>query len=168
MSVKRIFVICCCLLPLVAACASDNSMSNNDSGDGMLLLGARLDGMNATGGPTGIRYQVSMASVKNLSTGKVYGVTLDDNHGLAQIPAGTYCFNSITPKNGSALVYCGKPYFTLAPHKIMVTGYFVFGVDFANNTQYTLNQAMLDKQGLFNSLSKTEVKTLEDFDSAKD
>jgi len=132
MSLKPIFISCCCFLPLLLGCAADNAMDNGDSGNSMLVIGAQLDPMNPNGDVYGNPYLVSAISVKNLDTGRVYGMALDDNHAIAQLPAGTYCLNSLRPENSSPLVYCGKPFFTLAPHKIVVAGYFVFAIDYSD------------------------------------
>lgn len=166
MSIKPVLLACCVSL-LVAGCASDNSIESAAAGNGMLVIGAQLDPMNPNGDVYGNPYLVSAISVKNLDTGRVYGMALDDKHAIAELPPGTYCFNSLTPQGSSPLVYCGKPFFALAPHKILVTGYFVFGMDHSNNS-YTLHKVFVDKQGLFNRLSKTEVGSLENFDGTKD
>jgi len=163
MSIKPV-LLACCVLPLLAGCASYDSMESAASGNGMLVIGAQLNPMNPSGDTYGNPYVLNAISVKNLDTGQVYGMVLDANHAIAELPAGTYCIYSLKPENSSPLVYCGKPYFALTPHKITVTGYFYFGMDYSDNT-YTLNRAFVDKQGLFNRLSKAEVKTLENFDA---
>jgi len=38
----------------------------------------------------------------------------------------------------------------------------------AADHHYTLSDALIDKQALFNQLSKTELKSLENFDGEKD
>lgn len=167
MSLKPIFIGCCCLLPLLFGCAADNAMDNNDSGNSMLVIGAQLKPMNPVGDVYGEPYLVSTVSVKNLASGQVYDMALDSGHAVAELPAGSYCFNSLRPENSSPLVYCGKPFFTLAPHKIVVAGYFVFAIDYSDHN-YTLSNALIDKQALFNQLSKTELKSLENFDGEKE
>ncbi|MGH8402484.1 MAG: hypothetical protein ACRESO_03630, partial [Gammaproteobacteria bacterium] len=78
-----------------------------------------------------------------------------------------YCLNGISPENSSVLIYCGQPFFSLTPRKIMVAGYFIFAINHADHS-YMLSDSFVDKQGLFNQLSKSEVKTLENFGGAKD
>ncbi|MGA9853277.1 MAG: hypothetical protein WBR15_10135 [Gammaproteobacteria bacterium] len=163
MSPKLFFIGCCCLLPMLVACSDDTFIEHNEPGNSMLVIGAQLDAMNPVGDVYNKRYIVSEVSVKNLSTGQVYSMDLDADHAVAELPSGTYCFNSISPENSSALVYCGKPFFTLAPQKIVVTGYFIFAIDYSDNS-YALKNSFIDKQGLFNRLSKAEIKSLEDFD----
>jgi hypothetical protein len=168
MSLKTILINCCCLLALLAGCASVNTMDNYTTGDSMLVIGVQLKTMNSAGDVTGNADQsVSAVAVKNLATGQVYHLDLDSGHAIAQLPAGNYCVDSLTPEGGQPLEYCIQPYFTLTARKIVVTGYFIFGYDRVDRS-YTMSDSFVDKQGLFNSLSKTEIKTLEDFDATKD
>jgi len=167
MSLKPIFIGCCCFLPLLLGCAADNAMDSSNSSNSMLVIGAQLNAMNPVGNVYNRRYVVSAVSVKNLASGQVYNMALDSGHAVAEIPAGSYCLNSLRPENSSPLVYCGKPFFTLVPHKIVVAGYFVFAIDYSDHN-YTLSNALIDKQALFNQLSKTELKSLENFDGEKE
>ncbi len=167
MPLKTTLINCCCLMALLAGCASVNSMDNNTAGDSMLVIGAQLRSMNADWVVDNTERAVSAVSVKNLGTSQVYSMELNSGHAIARLPAGTYCVNSVTPKDSRALVYCSQPYFTLTPHKIVVTGYFIFALDKIDNS-YMLSDSFVDKQGLFNSLSKAEIKSLEDFDGTKD
>jgi hypothetical protein len=166
MSLKTISINCCCLLALLAGCASVNTMENNSPGDSMMVIGVQLKAMNAPGDISNSDQAVSDVSVKNLVTGQVYSMALDSGHAIAKLPAGNYCVNSLTPEGSRVLVYCGQPYFTLTPHKIVVTGYFIFAFDRFDRS-YTMSDSFVDKQGLFNSLSKAEIKSLEDFDGDK-
>ena len=153
-----------CAAAILAGCASNASQSSADVGQGMLVIGVVLYDMNEAGRVDvgSGQYAVNSLSVKSLSNGQMYDIQLTSNHGMATLPAGTYCVNSILPQNYAPLTYCAQPFFKVSPGKILVAGYVDFAVNFPTHS-YKLVDSFNNPQGLFDSLSKTDKDTLATF-----
>jgi hypothetical protein len=128
----------------------------------MLVIGTVLHDMDGAGRVGSAQYTVDSLSVKNLDDGKVYDTALTSNHGIASLPAGTYCVNSIRPENAAPLVYCAQPFFKLNPGKILVAGILEFAVNLPTHS-YKLVNSFMNPQSLFDSLSQSEKDTLAGF-----
>lgn len=151
-----------CLALVLSGCASSGGWVSGNTGDGMLVTGAMLHTMDSAGRVDTTQYPLVALSVKNLGNGRVYSLPLDSGHGLAALPAGTYCVNSVSPEDYATLTFCGQPYFTLTPGKIVFTGYFVFAVNLSTHT-YKLVDSFIDPQGLANALTSEEKQQLQSF-----
>lgn len=161
MRCKCTFAILCAAAILGgAASAADTPVSS--TGDGMLVIGAKLYNMNNAGVVDYSQYPLSTLSVKNLDSGRAYNIELDSNHGMTALPAGTYCLNSVRPQNSSPLVYCAKPFFRVNAGKILVAGYFDFAVNLSGHS-YKLVNSFHNPQGLFDALSQADKDTLASF-----
>lgn len=156
----KYFLILLCVALVMAGCATTPPAGN--TGQGMLVIGVVLHGMNGAGQPDADQYPVSAMSVKNLNTGQTFNIQLSSNHGLASLPAGIYCVNSITPTKGARLVYCAQPFFNVNAGKILVAGYIEFAINLPSQT-YKLVGSFANPQGLFDSLSPSDKNTLANF-----
>lgn len=151
-----------CAAAILNGCASTSNTSSSNTGNGMLVIGVVLHGMNDAGQVDSGQYPVSSLSVKNLDDGQSYDIQLSANHGMATLPAGTYCVNSIVPQNGASLTYCAQPFFKIDAGKILVAGYFEFAENLPTHS-YKLVDSFTNPQGLFDSLSQTDKDTLARF-----
>ena len=151
-----------CAAAILAGCASNSDQATANAGQGMLVIGVVLNDMNDADQVDGGQHAVNSLSVKNLDNGQSYDIQLTSNHGMATLPAGTYCVNSILPRHYVSLSYCAKPFFKVAAGKILVAGYFDFAVDMPTHS-YTLVDSFTNPQGLFDSLSQADKDTLASF-----
>lgn len=161
MRCKSVFALLCAAATL-AGCASNSDQPTTSAGQGMLVIGVVLNDMNDAGQVDGGRHAVNFLSVKDLDDGQVYDILLTSNHGVATLPAGTYCVNSLMPRHYASLSYCAKPFFKVAAGKILVAGYFEFALDMPTHS-YTLVNSFTNPQGLFDSLSQSAKHRLASF-----
>ncbi|MGB9429947.1 MAG: hypothetical protein WCC11_08765 [Gammaproteobacteria bacterium] len=162
MRTKYLFAIACVMFICFAGCASTDGEPAGTSNNGALVIGVVLNDMDYVGRVDSAQYPVSQMSVKNLTSGQVYDIYLTSNHGIATLPSGTYCFNSLRPQGSTPLVYCAKPFFSINAGKILVAGFFEFAVNF-HTRSYKLVDSFTNPQGLFDSLSQSEKDTLAGF-----
>ena len=114
--------------------------------------------MDPRGDAYGYNYGAISLSVKNMSSGRVYRVALNQQRGIIELPVGTYCLNDVDNR----FFYCGQPLFDIRAGEVGNAGYFVMAVD-NQNGKYKLSEAFSNPTKLESGLSIDQKKVIAAF-----
>ena len=103
-----------------------------DHDDTVLLLGVDVIQLNNRMEPNGYAAVMTEFKVKNITTGKRYSsrVVSYGRPAVINLPAGAYCFYSVSLSFNQQLDYCKEPTFDVKGGKINNAGYWRFGVSY--------------------------------------
>lgn len=159
MSTKYLLTII--LIFFLSACATGPGDNISDPNASMVIIGAESLAMDPDGHVYERQQQfVEQLGLKNMATGIIYPVPLGFNHGIATVPAGTYCIDNL-----DGLQYCGQPLFELKPGVVLNAGYFVFAVN-RRNGKYKLYKAGVYGDELMSTQTKDQLKAIQRFKDA--
>ena len=145
------------LRTLVIAALSMLSVQSDaaDHDDTVLLLGVDVIQLNNRMEPNGYASVMTEFNIKNIDTGKRYSsrVVSYGRPAVIRLPAGAYCFYSVSLSFSQHLDYCKEPTFDVKGGKINNAGYWRFGVSHDTGA-YKLMYAFKDPEELTEQAKK--------------